>query len=337
MPQVSVIVPVYNAEKTLSRCLDSLAMQTFKDIEIILINDGSTDKSKSICEKYISKFSNFHLLNQKNAGPASARNSGINKAAGKYISFVDADDFAEKNMIESMFTVAEESRADMVICGFYEEKQGKRVEHKFKYKTGLYTNEETYKIAIEVISDVSETRIPPYSWVRMIRKDILDNPPLRYADGMIRSEDYYYFVRVHFRINRLYLLLDQPLYHYMEVKDSVTHKYVKSYWKSVKQIYFGLQNELPKNENVSWRLDLMLMQRSLIALNNSARLNNKCAFRKEVLEIINDLELRNAAKRTNIQDNSILFKIYCTLMKMHLSWMIYLKYLIKFYKNKKVL
>ena len=230
MSKVSIIIPVYNAEKTLCRCLDSLVVQTYEDVEIILVNDGSVDSSRNICETYRDKYSQIILINQENAGPATARNVGIDSASGKYISFVDADDYVECGMIEEMVNAAETNHAEMVICGYDQEHSGVIVKHEYKYDAGLYVGEGARKIAIDLISDVSAKRIPPYSPVRMILKDVLENPQIRYAKGMIRSEDYYFFVQLHFRIKRLYLLGDKPLYHYIEVSNSVTHRYVPKYW-----------------------------------------------------------------------------------------------------------
>ena len=116
MSKVSIIIPVYNAEKTLCRCLDSLVVQTYEDVEIILVNDGSVDSSRNICETYRDKYSQIILINQENAGPATARNVGIDSASGKYISFVDADDYVECGMIEEMVNAAETNHAEMVIC-----------------------------------------------------------------------------------------------------------------------------------------------------------------------------------------------------------------------------
>lgn len=229
-PKVSVIVPIYNAEKTLSRCLDSIIKQTYINKEIILINDGSTDTSENICVEYCELFPSILVINQKNAGPATARNTGIEFAKGKYVYFVDADDYIESDTLEQMVSIAEKHKVDMVICGYYQENDKKMLAHKYRYAPGLYIGEKVYNIAKELISDVSETRIPPYSWVRMIRRDVLDNPKLRFPDDIVRSEDYYFNVQLHFRIRSLYLLANKPLYHYMEVNDSVTHSYVNDYW-----------------------------------------------------------------------------------------------------------
>ena len=331
MSKVSIIIPVYNAEKTLCRCLDSLVVQTYEDVEIILVNDGSVDSSRNICETYRDKYSQIILINQENAGPATARNVGIDSASGKYISFVDADDYVECGMIEEMVNAAETNHAEMVICGYDQEHSGVIVKHEYKYDAGLYVGEGARKIAIDLISDVSAKRIPPYSPVRMILKDVLENPQIRYAKGMIRSEDYYFFVQLHFRIKRLYLLGDKPLYHYIEVSDSVTHRYVPKYWSSVKKIYHGLLEKLPEDEGIKRRLGVMLVQRSLIALNNVSRKKSKDMFRKELYEIILDEDLNYVIFKMNTISY---LKSYIWLMSNHVYLIIYWRYLLKFYRNK---
>lgn len=331
MSKVSIIIPVYNAEKTLCRCLDSLVVQTYEDVEIILVNDGSVDSSRNICETYRDKYSQIILINQENAGPATARNVGIDSASGKYISFVDADDYVECGMIEEMVNAAETNHTEMVICGYDQEHSGVIVKHEYKYDAGLYVGEGARKIAIDLISDVSAKRIPPYSPVRMILKDVLENPQIRYAKGMIRSEDYYFFVQLHFRIKRLYLLGDKPLYHYIEVSNSVTHRYVPKYWSSVKKIYHGLLEKLPEDEGIKRRLGVMLVQRSLIALNNVSRKKSKDMFRKELYEIILDEDLNYVIFKMNTISY---LKSYIWLMSNHVYLIIYWRYLLKFYRNK---
>ena len=331
MSKVSIIIPVYNAEKTLCRCLDSLVVQTYEDVEIILVNDGSVDSSRNICETYRDKYSQIILINQENAGPATARNVGIDSASGKYISFVDADDYVECGMIEEMVNAAETNHAEMVICGYDQEHSGVIVKHEYKYDAGLYVGEGARKIAIDLISDVSAKRIPPYSWVRMILKDSLENPKVRYAEGMIRSEDYYFFVQLHFRIKRLYLLGDKPLYHYMEIDNSLTHTYVPNYWFSVKEIYCGLLEKLPEDEEIKKRLGVMLVQRSLVALSNVSKKKSKGMLRKELYEIVLDEDLNYII--SEISGTSYL-KSYVWLMSNHMYFIVYWRYLLKFYGRK---
>lgn len=117
-PLISVIVPIYNMEPLLPRCLDSLAAQTLRDLEIICVDDGSTDGSGGIVRKYASGDSRFRLITQENPGRAEARNAGIRAAAAPYLGFADPDDYVEPDMYERLYRLAEESGADMVQCSY---------------------------------------------------------------------------------------------------------------------------------------------------------------------------------------------------------------------------
>ena len=117
--QVSVIIPVYNAEKYLRQCLDTVVNQTLKDIEIILIDDESTDNSLSICQEYAKRDQRIQIYTQKNCGAGATRNRGIKLAMGKYLSFLDADDFFELNMLKLLYREAETTNADITFCDFY--------------------------------------------------------------------------------------------------------------------------------------------------------------------------------------------------------------------------
>lgn len=117
-PLISVIVPIYNMESLLPRCLDSLAAQTLRDLEIICVDDGSTDGSGGIVRKYASGDSRFRLITQENSGRAEARNAGIRAAAAPYLGFADPDDYVEPDMYERLYRLAEESGADMVQCSY---------------------------------------------------------------------------------------------------------------------------------------------------------------------------------------------------------------------------
>ncbi len=114
---VSVIVPVYNVEKYLSRCVGSILEQTFTDFELILVDDGSPDKSGELCDKYAKKDSRIKVIHKENGGVSSARNAGLDIAQGKYITFVDSDDWVAKNYLESLFVAIRKNNSDISICG----------------------------------------------------------------------------------------------------------------------------------------------------------------------------------------------------------------------------
>jgi glycosyltransferase involved in cell wall biosynthesis len=117
---VSIIVPIYNGERYLRECIDSIIMQTYHNIEIILVNDGSTDNSKYICEEYKRKDRRILLINQENKGVSEARNNGIIMSKGLYIEFVDCDDWLELNAVERLYNAISSTKSDLVVCGITE-------------------------------------------------------------------------------------------------------------------------------------------------------------------------------------------------------------------------
>lgn len=120
IPKVSVIVPVYNAEKSLERCIESIINQTLKEIEIILLNDGSTDRSKEIIEEYKKKDNRIVVINKDNSGPSDTRNYGIKIAKGQYIGFVDSDDYIEAEMYEKLISAVKNDSVQMSMCNYRE-------------------------------------------------------------------------------------------------------------------------------------------------------------------------------------------------------------------------
>ena len=119
MPKLSILVPIYNVEKYLDECLSSLAKQTLKDIEIVCINDGSTDESLKIIQKYAKKYPNFAVINKRNSGYGDSMNRGLEKATGEYIGIVESDDFIELNAFKELYNLAKKTSADIVKANYF--------------------------------------------------------------------------------------------------------------------------------------------------------------------------------------------------------------------------
>ncbi len=145
MYKVSVIIPVYNVEKYLDKCINSLIKQScFEKLEIILVNDGSTDNSQNICEKYSLKYNNINLISKENGGVSSARNVGITMATGKYIAFVDADDYVASDFFENMVDTIETYNAELVVYDYYVVyEDGLQKAYRNKSKIEFFSAEET--------------------------------------------------------------------------------------------------------------------------------------------------------------------------------------------------
>ena len=118
-PVISIIVPVYNVEKYLDRCIQSILVQSFKKFELVLINDGSTDNSLKICQKYREEDNRIVLISQPNKGLSAARNTGLENIHGEYVCFIDSDDFVEKNYLRSLYNNLEKNKADISICEYF--------------------------------------------------------------------------------------------------------------------------------------------------------------------------------------------------------------------------
>lgn len=142
MPELSVIVPVYKVEPYLRRCIDSILAQTFRDFELILIDDGSPDNCGVICDEYAAKDSRIRVIHQANQGVSAARNAGLDIARGTYLGFVDSDDWIEPEMYETMLATAKEKQVDVVVCGInYCEENGTFIRSDLKSE-GMYINEQ---------------------------------------------------------------------------------------------------------------------------------------------------------------------------------------------------
>ena len=143
MCKVSIIVPIYNAEKYLERCLDSLISQSFRDIEILAINDGSIDRSLEILKRYESIDNRIKIINNSNVGVSETRNIGIMESKGEFIVFVDSDDWIDKDMIEKMYKFMTNEKSDMVICTYIREFREYSKEKKFNLpEINIYENEQ---------------------------------------------------------------------------------------------------------------------------------------------------------------------------------------------------
>ncbi|OUQ80715.1 hypothetical protein B5E48_04865 [Massilimicrobiota sp. An105] len=179
---VSIVVPIYNVEKYLERCLNSLINQTYKNIEILLINDGSTDESESICLKYIKKDSRIKYYKKENGGLSSARNKGIAVSMGKYISFIDSDDYVRNDMIETLLYYMVKNDADIVECNYYEVRiNGKITEKKKNYEIKSYNSGEAIKSLIDNES------ITPTAWNKLYNRQLFNK--IKYTENIFHEDE----------------------------------------------------------------------------------------------------------------------------------------------------
>ena len=235
-PQISVIIPIYNVEKYLRRCLDSVCNQTFKDIEIICVNDGSPDSCDKILKEYAAKDKRFIVINKKNAGVSAARNDGIKKSKGKYIHFLDADDYIDNDYYQKMFDATLENSPDMVCSGFL-------------------TNTK-YAIDLKYSKNFTETNLKRklrktyaftdgYVWRYLFkRKFVLDNG-LKFDTSLVSQEDVIFVLNA-IVLSNMVSFVCSTFYHYMFNATSALHTRDKEHHNKIK-IQYKIGKKYRKN------------------------------------------------------------------------------------------
>ncbi|MDU6522389.1 glycosyltransferase family 2 protein [Enterococcus devriesei] len=211
MCEISIIVPVYNVEKYLNKCVDSILNQTFKDFEVILVDDGSPDNSGAICDQYAQKDSRVKVIHKKNGGLSDARNAGIEAAQGKYLGFIDSDDYIADDMYELLYNNIVHEDADMSICGIYHVYEGKEPEEKPGKYMVLNRNEATVLI-------FHGNQISDHAVNKLYKKQIFSE--LRYPIGKYH-EDSFTIVGILDQCNIVVIDTKQKYYYYHR-DDSIT-------------------------------------------------------------------------------------------------------------------
>lgn len=237
-PVISCIVPIYNVEKYLNICIDSILNQTFKNFELILVDDGSPDNCGFICDEYAKKDSRIHVIHQKNAGVSAARNAGINIAKGEYICFVDSDDWIDPQMYEKMYNCAQSNNVDLVICGFNRITSSghidkRKIEYPISYLNTCEKIISYYCDAIYHLYDMILNSPCNKLYRRSLLNDISFNNKIRIG------EDYIFNLKVFTNISSAYLL-NECLYTYRfnilsAVNSSFQAKQIYDYEMMVKE------------------------------------------------------------------------------------------------------
>ena len=207
MIKVSVIVPFFNVENYIEKCLKSLVSQTLADIEIILVNDGSEDKSEEIAKKFVETYPDkITYLKKENGGLSDARNYAIPKARGEYIAFLDSDDYVEINMYEEMYNKAKKENLDYVECDFLWEYPDKVLES----KGNIYDNKKEMFIHTRVVA-----------WNKLIKREIIQQNKIEFPKGF-RYEDVEFFYKLLPNIQN-YGILEKPFIHYVQRENSISN------------------------------------------------------------------------------------------------------------------
>ena len=214
MPElISIIVPVYNVEKCIGKCVNSIQRQTYQDLEIILVDDGSTDGSGGICDQYALKDSRIKVIHKQNEGLSDARNSGLEICTGKYVGFVDGDDWIADDMYEFLYRTLCDNQADVAVCGRFLESD----------EDGIYGAEDNdggvviYNTREAVKAVVEDRLIHSYAWDKLYKREMFEG--IRYPSGRY-VQDIFTTYRVFMNAERV-VCANVAKYYYYQRKNSI--------------------------------------------------------------------------------------------------------------------
>lgn len=252
---ISIVIPVYNSELFLEKCLNSIINQSYENIEIIIVNDGSTDNSKRILQKYEKTYANISLYNKKNTGVSDTRNIGINHTHGDYVMFVDADDWIDEDYVMKSVAYLKNNPADLLLLPYVREYEKKSVKnYLFKTSSVKFTDKQEVQkgLLLKLFGPIGEElRRPAYiddlspCWGKMYKRDICKN--IKFEDTYkIGAEDIWFNIEYAYEIKSV-AYINNTFYHYnKENQNSLIHKNKSDIFKKRDKLYTAMSNFINK-------------------------------------------------------------------------------------------
>ena len=312
--KISAIMPVYNVEKFVGKCIESLQKQTFSDFELIAVDDGSPDRSGEICEEYAAKDPRIKVIHQKNAGAPAARNAAIEIARGKYLYFMDSDDWAEETMFEDMYAAAEANNAQLVVAGFYIDTYYSDTEYYSQEQTcpsHVFSSQEDFRRNAYKLFDRNLLYTP---WNKLFSHEYIKEKGIRFRN--VFWDDFPFNLDVIRDVERV-VLLENEYYHFMRARaESETAKY-RSDMYAKREEEHGWMTDLYDYWNLSDEKSNEMIQRRYIErvigcvenVTNPACTLSAKEKKAEIKKIISSDRVRKAIKEA---------KPHSTMMKMML-------------------
>jgi len=307
--KVSIIVPVYNSEKYLNKCIDSIISQTYSNIEILIIDDGSNDQSVNICHEYKKKDNRIKIIKEKHRGVSNARNVGLENASGDYILFVDSDDWIEKKLIEESISLYKESIADIVIYNLrqFDNKNQRFCKKQKGYKSGFF------KIQ-NILGELLKKEILNAPWNKLYKKSIIDLQNIRFDVNIQIGEDLLFNINYFKAIKNIYIT-NSKLYNYRIHDKSLTRVYKEEKYIQLMEV---------NKELINWIIESDLKNKKIVNICQYIKLKN-------ILSCFRDLKNNNCnySKKQKyeyikrIKSNTPLIIIYTNGLKIFIISILY--------------
>ncbi len=239
--KISVIVPVYNTEQYLEQCIDSIILQSYKNIELILADDGSTDNSAAICDRYAGQDDRIRVIHKKNEGPTMACAAGIKIAKGRYFMFVDSDDYLDVKTLEQMSRHLNGTKGEVVCCNHILEKQRATIQVSAQAKPGVYEGQRLQKEIKDKLFGNEERLITASRCMKLCERSIFDGNEKYYDPSVRMGDDLHMMFPALLNSQRIVIMKDAFYYHYRYVENSLVHKYDEAAMENLNAWYRSLQ------------------------------------------------------------------------------------------------
>lgn len=304
---ISVIVPIYNVEKYLANCLESLLAQTHTELEVILVNDGSKDQSLEICKTYAEKDKRIVVIDKMNEGVSITRNTGLEAATGEYVAFIDPDDWVEPEAYASMLNQIKKWESPVCLCNFYKDTKRRSQPKCFEFTSEVLEGDEVREQLINNMIGMPNL-LPKYVyvmgsvWRGLYSRSFLNNNALRFVPRLTIMEDLVFMVQTLLKCDKV--AIDQGIwYHYVQHAASTLHTYNGQLWEDQLVVYELLEQSLKEAHiegDMRNRLDLRYIGMVLTAIKNETYIKKGGDFKDTIAhikEIFTDETLKNVLER----------------------------------------
>lgn len=340
MPYISLIIPIYNSDKYLEKCINSIINQTFKDIEIILVNDGSKDKSGIICDTFAINDKRIKVIHKMNSGLSSARNIGIENSSGKYVVFLDSDDWMNVETLECVLELTEKYGVDLAFWSYKNEYINRTISvNLFKTSSNymLFNEHKMHYLRRRAVGLINRELISPTktdalnsAWGKMYKKELILENNIRFLDtSYIGSEDVLFNIQAFFYTKQA-LFINRHFNHYRRYShNSLTKKHTNTLFHRFKNLYYEIEkfiviNNLDYNfKKALWnRFSLSLINNSL-SIVNSNYISSPSQKIRDIDKILNDTLYKMCLSKLDFDKLTFYWKVYFTLAKNKLGCAIY--------------
>ena len=319
--KISMIIPVYNAEQYLKKCVDSVRAQTYGNLEIMLVDDGSTDSSGELCDAYAEKDERIRVIHKGNGGLVSAWKAGVKECSGEYVSFLDSDDWIDPEMLSEMSAYLTGNDREMVISDYIIERDGGSQEYVWqKLVPGVYGRKEIEEKIFPCLLGQEERYITISRCMKLISKRLIAENGSYTDPAIIVGEDTTIMLPVLLDCQRIVAMDHKAYYHYLYVKESMVHKYNEKLTENIRKLIQTTDRILKdkftgdKLEEQQSHLDQESVLWYFLVLKNEAR-GNPSGYCRNILKLCRSEEIRNLVKRTEITVNQPANKLLYLVMK----------------------